>query len=271
MGLNRRDLLKGCLSAPLLGFMPSVVIPERIFKETPKKKPTIKEMMLASLKENQDKYLPNKTKILMDTFSKTCLFDVISVQTAVGDTATAYYATVKNSRQFPPYTDDCTVISSETTNINQKIQLENMEREVFEYLRQRVQEVHEWNLHDTYGNTGNTVGTQLCGLWDKIIEVCNVIRRKTLRPENYWIIAKSEIILCMPFIFEYRMQHGGDKIDLYRFDDFPADEILIGYKGDNYMDSGLVFAPRHLEQDNSLAYGISMVDPDYYARIVITR
>ena len=93
----------------------------------------------------------------------------------------------------------------------------------------------------------------------KCTEISNVIHRKTLRGGANWIVCSPEVAAIFEtatagfapapsesFTSSLGVQYVGtvaNRWRLYKDPLFPAGKLLMGYKGDSYMDSGYFYCP----------------------------
>jgi len=96
-------------------------------------------------------------------------------------------------------------------------------------------------------------------LYVKIVEVSNVIHRKTLRGGANFLVTSPEVASIFEtatagfapapsetFTSSLGIQYVGtvaNRYRLYKDPLFPTNQILMGYKGDSYMDSGYFYCP----------------------------
>jgi hypothetical protein len=109
------------------------------------------------------------------------------------------------------------------------------------------------------GNLGDTIKEKYESLYVKVTELSNVIHRKTLRGGANWVICSPEIAAIFEtatagfapapsesFTSSLGVQYVGtvaNRWRLYKDPLFPANKLLMGYKGDSYMDSGYFYCP----------------------------
>lgn len=142
-----------------------------------------------------------------------------------------------------------------TAILAQEINLE-IDREVLADLRNNAGTVSAWDFNTTLGDT---IKEKYESLYVKLVELSNVIHRKTLRGGANWIVTSPEVASIFEtatagfaptpsdtFTSSAGVQYVGtvmSKWRVYKDPLFPTNQILFGYKGDSYMDSGYFFAP----------------------------
>jgi hypothetical protein len=141
-----------------------------------------------------------------------------------------------------------------TAVLAQEINLE-IDREVLTDLRNNAGTVSAWDFNTTMGYT---IKEKYESIYVKIAEISNIIYRKTLRGAN-WIVTSPEIASIFEtatagfapapsetFTSSLGIQYVGTvnaRWRLYKDPLFPTGQLLMGYKGDSYMDSGYFFCP----------------------------
>lgn len=142
-----------------------------------------------------------------------------------------------------------------TAILAQEINLE-IDREILADLRSNAGTVAAWNFGSALGDT---IKEKYESLYVKVVEVSNVIHRKTLRGSANWLVTSPEIASMFEtatagfapapsdtFNSTLGVQYVGtinNRWKLYKDPLFPTSEILMGYKGDSYMDSGYFYCP----------------------------
>jgi hypothetical protein len=142
-----------------------------------------------------------------------------------------------------------------TAVLAQEINLE-IDRECVQDLRQNAGTVAAWDLATALGDT---IKEKYESLYVKIVEVSNVIHRKTLRGGANFIVTSPEVASIFEtatagfapapsetFTSSLGIQYVGtvaNRYRLYKDPLFPTNQILMGYKGDSYMDSGYFYCP----------------------------
>lgn len=142
-----------------------------------------------------------------------------------------------------------------TAVLAQEINLE-IDREVLTDLRNNAGTVAAWDFNTALGDT---IKEKYESLYVKIVEISNVVHRKTLRGGCNWIVTSPEVssifetatagfapTMSDTFTSSLGIQYVGtinSKWRLYKDPLFPTGQILMGYKGDSYMDSGYFYAP----------------------------
>ena len=137
----------------------------------------------------------------------------------------------------------------------QEINLE-IDREVLTDLRNNAGTVAAWDLSTALGDT---IKEKYEALYVKIVEVSNVIHRKTLRGGANFLVTSPEVASIFEtatagfapapsetFTSSLGVQYVGtvaNRYRLYKDPLFPTNQILMGYKGDSYMDSGYFYCP----------------------------
>jgi hypothetical protein len=142
-----------------------------------------------------------------------------------------------------------------TAVLAQEINLE-IDREVLTDLRNNAGTVAAWDYATALGET---VKEKYESLYVKVVEVSAVIHRKTLRGGANWIVTSPEVASIFEtatagfapapsetFTSSLGIQYVGtvnNRWRLYKDPLFLTNQILMGYKGDSYMDSGYFYCP----------------------------
>lgn len=142
-----------------------------------------------------------------------------------------------------------------TAVLAQEINLE-IDREVLTDLRNNAGTVSSWDFNTALGDT---IKEKYESLYVKIVEVSAVIHRKTLRGGANWLVTSPEVASIFEtatagfapapsetFTSSLGIQYVGtvnNRWRLYKDPLFPSGQILMGYKGDSYMDSGYFYCP----------------------------
>lgn len=142
-----------------------------------------------------------------------------------------------------------------TAVLAQEINLE-IDREVLTDLRNNAGTVAVWDFNTTYGDT---IKEKYESLYVKVVEVSAVVHRKTLRGGCNWLVTSPEVASIFEtatagfapapsegFTSSLGIQYVGtvnNRWRLYKDPLFPQGQILMGYKGDSYMDSGYFYCP----------------------------
>lgn len=142
-----------------------------------------------------------------------------------------------------------------TAVLAQEINLE-IDREILGDLRNNAGTVSSWDFNTALGDT---IKEKYESLYVKLVEVSNVVHRKTLRGGANWIVTSPEIASIFEtatagfapapsetFTSSLGIQYVGtvnNKWRIYKDPLFPSSQILLGYKGDSYMDSGYFYCP----------------------------
>ena len=142
-----------------------------------------------------------------------------------------------------------------TAVLSQEINLE-IDREVLTDLRNNAGTVAVWDFNTALGDT---IKEKYESLYVKVVEVSNVVHRKTLRGGCNWLVTSPEVASVFEtatagfapapsdtFTSSLGVQYVGtinNRWRLYKDPLFPQGQILLGYKGDSYMDSGYFYCP----------------------------
>jgi len=167
-----------------------------------------------------------------------------------------------------------------TQILAKEINLE-IDREIITDLRKNAGTVATWDFATALGDT---IKEKYESLYIKIVEVSNIIHRKTLRGGANWIVTSPEVASIFETAtagfapapsntFENTMgvQYVGavnNRWRVYKDPLFPRGTILMGYRGDSYMDSGYFYCPYV-----PLTQTPVVLDPDSFCprRGVLTR
>jgi hypothetical protein len=142
-----------------------------------------------------------------------------------------------------------------TAVLAQEINLE-IDREILTDLRNNAGTVAAWDFNTALGDT---IKEKYESLYVKVVEVSNVVHRKTLRGGCNWLVTSPEVASIFEtatagfapspsetFTSSLGIQYVGtinNRWRLYKDPLFPQGQILMGYKGDSYMDSGYFYCP----------------------------
>lgn len=142
-----------------------------------------------------------------------------------------------------------------TAVLAQEINLE-IDREVLTDLLLNAGTVGAWDFSTALGDT---IKERYESLYVKIVEMSNVIHRKTLRGGANWIVTSPEVASIFEtatagfapapsetFTSSLGIQYVGtinNRWRLYKDPLFRTNQLLMGYKGDSYMDSGYFYCP----------------------------
>jgi hypothetical protein len=142
-----------------------------------------------------------------------------------------------------------------TAVLAQEINLE-IDREVLTDLRNNAGTVGTWDYNTTLGDT---LKEKYESLYIKIVEMSAVIHRKTLRGGANFIVTSPEVASIFEtatagfapdpsetFTSSLGIQYVGTinkRWKIYKDPLFPTNQLLLGYKGDTYMDSGYFYCP----------------------------
>jgi len=142
-----------------------------------------------------------------------------------------------------------------TAVLAQEINLE-IDREVLGDLRDNAGTVTAWDFNTSLGET---IKEKYESLYIKLVEVSAVIHRKTLRGGANWVVTSPEVASMFEtatagfapapsetFTSSLGIQYVGtvnNRWRLYKDPLFPSNQLLMGYKGDTYLDSGYFYCP----------------------------
>jgi hypothetical protein len=142
-----------------------------------------------------------------------------------------------------------------TAVLAQEVNLE-IDREVLTDLRNNAGTVAAWDFNTALGET---IKEKYESLYIKVVELSNVVHRKTLRGGCNWIVSSPEVASIFEtatagfapapsetFTSSLGIQYVGtvnNRWRLYKDPLFPNNQLLLGYKGDSYMDSGYFYCP----------------------------
>ena len=142
-----------------------------------------------------------------------------------------------------------------TAVLAQEINME-IDREVLTDLRNNAGTVAAWDFNTALGDT---IKEKYESLYVKVVEVSSVVHRKTLRGGCNWIVTSPEVASIFEtatagfapvpsdtFTSSLGVQYVGtvnSRWRVYKDPLFPTSQILMGYKGDSYMDSGYFYCP----------------------------
>lgn len=142
-----------------------------------------------------------------------------------------------------------------TAVLAQEINLE-IDREILTDLRTNAGTLAAWDFNTALGDT---IKEKYESLYVKLVEVSAVVHRKTLRGGCNWIVTSPEVASIFEsatagfapapsetFTSSLGVQYVGtinNRWRVYKDPLFPQGQILMGYKGDSYMDSGYFYCP----------------------------
>ena len=142
-----------------------------------------------------------------------------------------------------------------TAVLAQEINLE-IDREVLTDLRNNAGTVASWDFNTALGDT---IKEKYESLYVKVVEVSNIVHRKTLRGGCNWIVTSPEVASIFEtatagfapapsetFTSSLGIQYVGtvnSRWRLYKDPLIPTGQMVLGYKGDSYMDSGYFYCP----------------------------
>lgn len=142
-----------------------------------------------------------------------------------------------------------------TTVMAQEVNLE-IDREIIGDLRLNAGTVATWDFNTSLGDT---IKEKYESLFVKVTEISNIVHKKTLRGAANWIITSPEVASIFEtatagfapapsenFTSSIGIQYVGsvnNRWRLYKDPAFPTNQLLLGYKGDSYMDAGYFYCP----------------------------
>lgn len=142
-----------------------------------------------------------------------------------------------------------------TAVLAQEINME-IDREVLTDLRTNAGTVSAWDFNTALGDT---LKEKYESLYIKIVEISNVVHRKTLRGGCNWIVTSPEVASMFEtatagfaptpsetLTSSLGIQYVGtvnSRWRLYKDPYISTNQVLMGYKGDSYMDSGYFYLP----------------------------
>lgn len=142
-----------------------------------------------------------------------------------------------------------------TSVLAQEINLE-IDREVLTDLRNNAGTIASWDFNTALGDT---IKEKYESLYVKVVEVSAVVHRKTLRGGCNWIVTSPEVASIFEtatagfaptpsetFTTSLGIQYVGtvnNRWRLYKDPLFPQGQMVMGYKGDSYMDAGYFYLP----------------------------
>lgn len=162
----------------------------------------------------------------------------------------------------------------------------------------------EWNsTTGTFEDVGSHTGTKLEWyetLGSKIQKVSNRIYQKTMRGDANFVVCSPTIATALESIAGFKADTGGDqtqfamgvqrigtmynRLQVYKNPYMLENVMLVGFRGDNFLDTGAVYAPYIplimtpvIYDSNNMTprqgvqtrYAKSMVRPEYFSRIII--
>lgn len=142
-----------------------------------------------------------------------------------------------------------------TAILAQEINLE-IDREILTDLRNNAGTIAAWDFNTSLGTN---LKERYESLYMKVVELSAVVHRKTLRGGCNWIVTSPEVASIFEtatagfapdpsdtFTSSLGVQYVGTinkRWKLYKDPLFQSNQILLGYKGDSYMDSGYFYCP----------------------------
>jgi hypothetical protein len=142
-----------------------------------------------------------------------------------------------------------------TAVLAQEINLE-IDREVLTDLRNNAGTVAVWDFNTALGDT---IKEKYESLYVKLVELSAVVHRKTLRGGCNWVVTSPEVASIFEtatagfapapsdgFTASLGVQYVGtinNRWRLYKDPIFTQGQLLAGYKGESYMDSGYFYCP----------------------------
>lgn len=167
-----------------------------------------------------------------------------------------------------------------TQILAKEINLE-IDREIIGDLRNNAGTVATWDFATALGDT---IKEKYEALYVKVTEISNIIHRKTLRGGANWLVTSPEVASIFEtatagfapspsssFESTLGIQYIGTingRWKIYKDPLFPRGSVLMGYRGDSYMDSGYFYCPYV-----PLTQTPVVLDPDSFCprRGVLTR
>lgn len=142
-----------------------------------------------------------------------------------------------------------------TAMLAQEVNLE-IDREILTDLRLGAGTVSAWDYATA---EGDTIKEKYESLYVKMVQLTNVIQRKTLRGGANFIVTSPEVAAIFEasvagfaptisdtFTSSMGIQYVGainSKWRLFKDPQFPTGQLLLGYKGDNAFDTGYYYCP----------------------------
>lgn len=142
-----------------------------------------------------------------------------------------------------------------TAMLAQEVNLE-IDREILTDLRNNSGTVATWDFNTALGDT---IKEKYEALYVEVTKLSNIIHRKTLRAGANWIVTSPEVASIFEtatagfapapsdtFTSSLGVQYVGtvqNRWRLYKDPQAPTTQLLMGYKGDSYSDSGYFFCP----------------------------
>lgn len=143
-----------------------------------------------------------------------------------------------------------------TSHIAQELNLE-IDREIIYDLYTQAGTTATWDYNSALGDTQKE---KFESLYTKLVQTSALIHKKTLRSGANWIVCSPEVAAVFQtatagygpsdssetFTSGLGVQYVGQlnrRFAMYVDPQFPTNKILMGYKGDNYLDSGYFFCP----------------------------
>lgn len=142
-----------------------------------------------------------------------------------------------------------------TSVLAQEINLE-IDREILGDLLNNAGTIAAWDYNTSLGQT---IKEKYESLYVKLVEISAVVHRKTLRGGCNWLVTSPEVAAIFEtasagfaptptqgFTSSLGIQYVGSintRWSLYKDPLFKTNQILMGYKGDTYMDSGYFYCP----------------------------
>jgi hypothetical protein len=138
---------------------------------------------------------------------------------------------------------------------------EEITREIATDLTNNAGTVSVW---DRSSDFGDTLKEQYESLYIKIFEISGVIHRKTLRGRANWLYmnektAEPFITCCFgpprpsKGVYQHGVINGAWRLIIDT--EYPDNQILMGHKGDSYMDAGYFYCPYFLTTQNKILDG----------------
>ncbi len=137
----------------------------------------------------------------------------------------------------------------------QQVNLE-IDREILGDIKRNAGTVSVWDFNTALGHN---IKEKYESLYVKVVEMSAAIHRKTLRGDANWIVTSPEVAAIFEtatagfapaptdtFTGSLGVQYVAtinQKWRLYKDPNFERNQLIMGYKGESYMDSGMFFCP----------------------------
>lgn len=274
-----------------------------------------KKAVIAVLLDNQRRHNPKLIPQMRNLFTYTNLWDFVSIQPAVSDSAFAYNDSalafkmeyqIKGKKvnlkhkKINPNDEVRLVINSCRVAISQMISptfggtplnMAHIECAVLNAVKSHAGFQATWDFNRSIGDT---IKEKYEDLYIENVRVSNKIHAASLRGGGNRIVASPEI--CS--VFETSVSHGfepdnfenykirteiiGKDIGIHKvgvinnrwnvYKDFGntmnnSDYLIFYHNNRIYCDSGCVFMPQYLVDENTLKCGLVIVEPNFYAKV----